>query len=88
MSDYLTDTYGSDDQPWMQHPARPCAQGDPERYFPSRQISDDEAAALCHGCPVINKCGGYAIPLPELGGIWGGLTEDGRKTLRRRGEAA
>lgn len=87
--DFLADMFGLDDADWMQHPKRNCAKGNPDRFFPRKAVIDDAyAAALCHGCPVVNKCGAYAIPQPELDGIWGGLTADARKTLRRSGEAA
>lgn len=68
---------------WMTNPARPCAQGNPDRFFPGDGTANPKAArALCHGCPVANKCGTYAIERPELAGVWGGLTEAERKRLR------
>lgn len=36
----------------------------------------------CAGCPVIVDCAAWAIPQPELEGIWGGLSTAGRAALR------
>lgn len=79
---------------WMHHPDRPCATGDPERFFRSlgtnyaatdagvREASS-RAAELCAGCPVIDACLDYAIA-EAMEGIWGGTVEPQRRMLDRR----
>ena len=87
MNDLLADMFGANET-WMTHPARPCAHGDADRYFPGDGNANPKTArALCHGCPVVNKCGTYAIERPDLAGIWGGLTEAERKRLRNEAVA-
>ncbi len=41
-----------------------------------------QAKTICKGCPVIQQCLNWAIHHGEYG-IWGGKTEDERRTLRR-----
>ena len=75
------------DLPWMEGAA--CAGHEfPEMWFPFRDIYDDSkrrrAIEICGGCPVQVQCLEYALPLAELDGIWGGLTMDQRRDLRRK----
>jgi len=86
MSDYLADTFSTTPE-WMLNPDRNCASGHPDEWFPSsvRPLGlrpEVYAQQLCEGCPVVNACGEWAVPQPELLGIWGGLTEGSRKKLR------
>lgn len=37
------------------------------------------AKAICHGCPVEQECGEYAIANQEPAGIWGGMDEEERR---------
>ena len=41
------------------------------------------AKKLCETCPVINQCLNYAMTANEPFGIWGGLTVNQRRRLRR-----
>ena len=41
------------------------------------------AKLICAECPVINECLDYAIRTNQDSGIWGGTTEDERKSIRR-----
>ncbi|EID78045.1 WhiB family transcriptional regulator [Rhodococcus opacus] len=45
-----------------------------------------EAAAqrICAGCPVLTECRGRALAMGEGYGIWGGMTERGRRRHLRR----
>jgi WhiB family transcriptional regulator, redox-sensing transcriptional regulator len=46
-----------------------------------RQIA--KAKTICAGCTVRAQCLDYALDTNQEPGIWGGLTEDERRTLRR-----
>lgn len=53
-------------------------------FFPEQQRGErlrrTEAAAkrICQECPVIAECRKYALSVPEIYGIWGGLDETER----------
>ncbi|HET9655893.1 MAG TPA: WhiB family transcriptional regulator [Kineosporiaceae bacterium] len=79
--------------------ASACLDEDPELFFPIgdsgpalEQIA--EAKAVCAGCPVVEECREYALAHPALTdhGVWGGASEDERRSElrrhRRRGDAA
>lgn len=42
------------------------------------------AKAVCVGCPVQQECLDHAMSVPEHFGVWGGMSEDERRLLRRR----
>ena len=46
------------------------------------------ARQVCRSCPVVEACLGYALETNQRAGIWGGSTEEERKTLRRKWLAA
>lgn len=91
----LTDLLGNDDQPWMEHPGRPCAlpKNDPPKdqgakadgWFPGERY-EKSATQLCQGCPVQVQCLTYALENDEEFGIFGGLTPGQRRTLVRKQE--
>jgi WhiB family redox-sensing transcriptional regulator len=65
-----------------------CVNQDPELFFPVgndgpalRQIS--KAKTVCRQCPVSDSCLIWAMRAGETVGIWGGMTEDERRELRR-----
>ncbi|MFF7216652.1 WhiB family transcriptional regulator [Streptomyces sp. NPDC008238] len=66
-----------------------CQEEDPELFFP---ISDRgpglaqiaEAKAVCLRCPVTARCLRWALAAGRLEGIWGGTTEEERRTIQRR----
>jgi WhiB family transcriptional regulator, redox-sensing transcriptional regulator len=45
----------------------------------------ERAKAVCAGCPVCGQCLDYALDTNQ-DGIWGGMTEDERRSLRRAGQ--
>jgi WhiB family transcriptional regulator, redox-sensing transcriptional regulator len=66
-----------------------CRVEDPELFFPIgttepalRQAHD--AKAICAVCPVTRQCLSWALESNQDTGIWGGLTERERRSLRRR----
>src|SRR6476620_3420815 len=60
-----------------------CAQTDPEAFFPEKGGSTREAKRICLGCEVRDECLDYALAHDERFGIWGGLTEQERRRLKR-----
>ena len=77
---------------WV-HRAR-CKDEDPELFFPvgttgpaATQIN--AAKAICMRCEVRTECLEWAMATAQDAGVWGGLSEDERRSLRRarrRGE--
>jgi len=66
-----------------------CNGHDPNLFFPAgetgpaaRQIA--QAKKICAPCPVVEDCLTYAIETNQVAGVWGGLTEDERRPVRRR----
>jgi WhiB family transcriptional regulator, redox-sensing transcriptional regulator len=86
-------TFGLTDGPaWMDKhaPFAPCAQTDPELWFPEKGGSTREARRLCQRCPFLAACRAWALDHPAAAseGIWGGLSVRQRQQLRRtRGHA-
>ena len=59
-----------------------CAQiGNPEIFFPHKGGSAREAKAVCARCPAAAECLEHSLTLPERFGIWGGVSEQGRRAL-------
>ncbi|WP_127842517.1 WhiB family transcriptional regulator [Actinomyces wuliandei] len=46
----------------------------------SRRKRDDGAKAICQRCPVINECREHALRTHEPYGVWGGMSEDERRS--------
>ena len=70
-----------------------CRDVDPELFFPDGDIRSARAQLktaklICRGCPVSATCLNWALASGQEAGIWGGLTEDERRGLRRRGLSA
>ena len=66
-----------------------CRDEDPELFFPigttgpaERQI--DEAKAVCRRCSVTSDCLNWALETGQDAGVWGGLSEDERRALKRQ----
>lgn len=53
-------------------------------FFPDDAGRAHEAIRVCRRCPVRAECAAYALDIPGLEGIWGGLTEADRLRHRRR----
>ena len=61
-----------------------CQGIDPEVFFPDRPSDRALAAkAICRGCPVRTACLEFALETRLDHGVWGGLTEVERRSLRR-----
>jgi WhiB family redox-sensing transcriptional regulator len=68
-----------------------CLDEDPELFFPigtsgPAQAQIEDAKAVCARCPVLAECRTWALENPNLAGfgVFGGLSEDERKTEVRR----
>ncbi|HET8589814.1 MAG TPA: WhiB family transcriptional regulator [Nakamurella sp.] len=66
-----------------------CRDEDPELFFPVGNsgpalLQIAEAKAVCERCPVMNECLNWALETGQDAGVWGGLSEDERRSLKRR----
>lgn len=58
----------------------------PERERGARRIERaEDAKAVCRGCPVIVECRHHALVTREQYGVWGGMTQEERRTAWSRG---
>ncbi|AVJ50256.1 WhiB family transcription factor [Mycobacterium phage Mendokysei] len=74
------------DEDWAERAL--CAQTDPDAFFPDKGGSTKEAKAICAGCDVRDECLEYALAHDERFGIWGGLSERERRSIKRGRVAA
>lgn len=66
-----------------------CRTEDPELFFPVSTVGPAllqvaKAKAVCHRCPVASDCLNWALATGQDAGIWGRLTEEERRALKRR----
>jgi WhiB family redox-sensing transcriptional regulator len=66
-----------------------CLGKDPELFFPDGNTGPallqlKEAKAVCRQCEVVETCLRWAIESGQNTGVWGGLSEEERRTLKRR----
>jgi len=68
-----------------------CVDKDPESFFlepnmrgKEKRTREVNAIAICNTCPVKQKCLDHALNVPEIYGVWGGMTEEQRHILARR----
>lgn len=71
------------DQDWRDSAL--CAQVDWELFFPEKGGSVRPAQAVCGACEVRAECLEWAMETQQEWGVWGGLSADARKRLRRAG---
>lgn len=65
-----------------------CLDEDPELFFPQGTTGPaldqiERAKAVCQRCPVIDECLDWALETNQDAGVWGGKSEDQRRTMRR-----
>lgn len=70
---------------WLEGAA--CVGEDPELFFPIGTAGPgllqlEAARAVCNRCPVIAVCLSFALETGQDAGVWGGLSEDERRSLR------
>lgn len=71
--------------------ARACRDSDPDLFFPEDPASTpvgrqqrSAAKRVCRPCPVREQCLALAMAERHNDGVWGGLDESERRSLRRR----
>jgi WhiB family transcriptional regulator, redox-sensing transcriptional regulator len=68
------------------HARAACRGCDPVLFYPTRGDEGQvlaEAKKICAGCPVRAECLDWALVNSELHGVWGGVSERSRRTMRR-----
>ncbi|MBT2508857.1 WhiB family transcriptional regulator [Streptomyces sp. ISL-98] len=60
-----------------------CAQVDPELFYPETGVISAPVRRICMACEVRTECLEYALTTPERQGVWGGLSENERRKLKR-----
>ena len=66
-----------------------CRDEGPELFFPIGTTGPavtqiEQAKAVCQRCPVVQSCLDWALRSGQDSGVWGGLSEDERRALKRR----
>jgi len=69
-----------------------CLKSDPELFFPTGETRVNSpgyqqaklAKEVCARCVVVDDCLSYALQTNENFGIWGGMTENERRALKRQ----
>ena len=64
-------------------PGALCPQTDPEVFFPEAGGSPAAAKKVCAACDVRADCLALALSLGTVMGVWGGMTERERTSLKR-----
>jgi WhiB family redox-sensing transcriptional regulator len=70
-----------------------CLDEDPELFFPIGNtgpalLQIEEAKQVCRRCDVRDACLQWAIEAGQDHGVWGGMSEDERRALKRRAARA
>ena len=60
-----------------------CRGCDPDIWFPTRGKDVHEGKTICATCPVLVECRDWADFYAERRGIWGGLTWNERRRVKR-----
>ena len=66
-----------------------CRDEDPELFFPIGNtgpalLQIEDAKAVCRRCNVADGCLQWALETGQDAGVWGGMSEDERRALKRR----
>ena len=83
----MTALSDSDPSKWAAQGA--CRHADPDLFFPvapsgpaAAQLA--QAKEVCRRCQVRGQCLEYALETGQDFGVWGGMSEDERRVLRRK----
>jgi WhiB family transcriptional regulator, redox-sensing transcriptional regulator len=71
---------------WLQEAS--CLDEDPELFFPVGStgpaiVQIERARAICMRCSVRAECLEWALSTGQDAGVWGGLSEEERREIRR-----
>lgn len=71
---------------WQRHGA--CRGEDPDLFFPTGGRAEvrkqsGEAQRVCFQCPVMQQCLNWALETGQDTGVWGGLSAEDRRRMRR-----
>ena len=66
-----------------------CLTEDPELFFPIGNSGPalaqvEQAKRVCNRCEVSDSCLKWALDTGQDAGVWGGLSEEERRSLKRR----
>ncbi|KUN02770.1 hypothetical protein AQI95_24830 [Streptomyces yokosukanensis] len=61
-----------------------CRSDNTDRFFHTTPTRVQEAKGTCFGCPVMYQCAQGALHRGEENGVWGGLSEGQRTTIRKK----
>lgn len=75
------------EETWRDHAL--CRNTDPELFFPvgttgHALTSIEHAKRVCDECKVTSECLDFALETNQDSGIWGGLSEEERRAIRRQ----
>ena len=78
---------GAADYSWREHAL--CRDTDPELFFPvgttgTALVQIAQAKRVCGECAARVDCLDFALTTNQDSGIWGGLSEEERRAIRRR----
>lgn len=67
-----------------------CRDEDGDLFFPigtsgPSLLQVEQAKAVCRRCPVTDECLSWAFASSQDAGVWGGMSEDERRAVKRRG---
>ena len=76
------------DDDWRRRGA--CRDENPELHFPigtsgPALLQVEQAKAVCRRCSVTDDCLAWALAKNQEFGVWGGMSEEERRALKRRG---
>ena len=79
------------DDGWRDHAL--CSGTDPDLFFPvgttgQALVSIEYAKRVCQQCTVTGECLEFALETNQDSGLWGGLSEEERRQIRRQRAAA
>jgi len=66
-----------------------CNDEDPELFFPigtsgPARMQVEQAKDVCRKCTVTEECLQWALESGQDAGVWGGMSEEERRTIKRR----
>jgi WhiB family redox-sensing transcriptional regulator len=70
-----------------------CLDEEPELFFPIGNtgpalLQIQQGKAICHRCEVVDTCLEWAMESGQDAGVWGGMSEEERRGLKRRNARA